>query len=136
MSEAILKAIQLVSFVVIFIILVVVANTMGMSVRERIGEYAVFKTLGFRAWQITLLIIGESMVITCFGGVTGILLTFPAAKGFSMAVDKFFPVFNITWETMYLDMAVTVIVGLAAGIFPASRAVTVRIAEGSGGLDR
>ena len=130
MSEAILKAIQLVSFVVIFIILVVVANTMGMSVRERIGEYAVFKTLGFRAWQITLLIIGESMVITCFGGVTGILLTFPAARGFSMAVDKFFPVFNITWETMYLDLAITVIVGLVAGIFPASRAVAVRIAEG------
>ena len=64
MSEAIIKAIQLISLVVIFIILIVVANTMGMSVRERIGEYAVFKTLGFRARQITFLIIGESMVIT------------------------------------------------------------------------
>ena len=68
MSEAIIKAIQLVSLVVIIIILAVVANTMGMSVRERIGEYAVFKTLGFRAWQITLLIIGESMVITLLAG--------------------------------------------------------------------
>ncbi len=130
MSEAIIKAIQLVSLIVIFIILAVVANTMGMSVRERIGEYAVFKTLGFRAWQITLLIIGESMVITMSGGLTGILLTFPAAMGFSMAVGKFFPVFNITWETMYLDLAVSVAVGFAAGLFPAYRAVTVRIAEG------
>jgi putative ABC transport system permease protein len=130
MSEAIIKAIQLVSLVVIFIILAVVANTMGMSVRERIGEYAVFKTLGFRARQITLLIMGESMVITTFGGVTGILLTFPAAWGFSEAVGKFFPVFNITWETMYMDLTVTVIVGFVAGIFPAFRAVSVPIAEG------
>ncbi len=130
MSGAIIKAIQLVSLVVIIIILAVVANTMGMSVRERIGEYAVFKTLGFRAWQITFLIIGESMVITLFGGLTGILLTFPATMGFSIAVGKFFPVFNITWETVYLDMVVSVAVGLVAGLFPAYRAVTVRIAEG------
>jgi putative ABC transport system permease protein len=130
MSEAIIKAIQLVSVVVIFIILAVVAHTMGMSVRERIGEYAVFKTLGFRAWHITFLIIGESMVITAFGGVMGILLTFPAARGFSEAVGRFFPVFNITWETMCLDLTVTVIVGFAAGIYPAFRAATVRIAEG------
>ncbi len=130
MSEAIIKAIQLISLVVIFIILIVVANTMGMSVRERIGEYAVFKTLGFRARQITFLIMGESMVITVIGGIAGVILTFPAARGFSLAVGKYFPVFNITWETMYLDMAVTLTVGLLAGIFPAYRAVTVRIAEG------
>lgn len=130
MSEAIIKAIQLVSLVVIFIILAVVANTMSMSVRERIGEYAVFKTLGFRACHTTLLIIGESLVITVFGGVIGIVLTFPAAKGFSAAVGRFFPVFNITWETMCLDLMATVIVGFLAGMFPAYRAVTVRIAEG------
>ena len=92
MSEAIIKAIKLISLVVIFIILIVVANTMGMSVRERIGEYAVFKTLGFGARQITLLIMGESMVITIIGGITGIILTFPSAMGFSLAVGKFFPV--------------------------------------------
>jgi putative ABC transport system permease protein len=130
MSEAIIKAIQLISLVVIIIILAVVANTMGMSVRERIGEYAVLKTLGFRAWQITFIIIGESIVITLFGGLTGIILTFPATIGFSMAVGKFFPVFNITLETIYLDLAVSIIVGLIAGLFPAYRAVTVQIAEG------
>ena len=72
----------------------------------------------------------SSMVITIIGGITGIILTFPAAMGFSLAVGKFFPVFNITGETMYLDLAVTLIVGILAGIFPAYRAATVRIAEG------
>ncbi|MCK7493656.1 MAG: hypothetical protein MZW92_21735 [Comamonadaceae bacterium] len=49
MSEAILMAIRLVSFVIIGIIMAVAANTMTMSVRERMHEFAVFKTLGFGA---------------------------------------------------------------------------------------
>ena len=53
MTEAIVIAIQLVSFVIIFIIMAVVANTMAMTARERIGEYAVFKTLGFRGLHIS-----------------------------------------------------------------------------------
>ena len=67
MSEAILIAIQLVSFVIIVIIMAVVANTMSMTTRERIGEYAIFKTLGYRGWRIAGLILGESLVITMMG---------------------------------------------------------------------
>ncbi len=47
MTEAILIAIRIVSYVVIVIIMVVAANTMAMTARERIGEYATLKTLGF-----------------------------------------------------------------------------------------
>ena len=60
MTEAIMIAIQIVSFVVIVIIMAVVANTMAMTARERIGEYAVFKTLGFSWWHIAGMIFGES----------------------------------------------------------------------------
>ena len=60
MTNAIITAIDLVSFVVIAIILAVVANTMAMTARERIGEYAIFKTLGFSGWRIAGLIFGES----------------------------------------------------------------------------
>ena len=49
MTEAIVIAIQIVSLVVIVIIMAVMANTMAMTTRERIGEYAVLKTLGIRA---------------------------------------------------------------------------------------
>ena len=52
MSNAIITAIRLVSLVVIVIILAVVANTMAMTSRERIGEYSIFKTLGFGGWRI------------------------------------------------------------------------------------
>ena len=79
MSDAIITAIQLVSFVVIIIILAVVANTMAMSARERIGEYAILKTLGFGAWRISAIIFGESVIITMIGCAVGIAATFPAA---------------------------------------------------------
>ena len=130
MSEAILKAVQLVSFVIIVIILIVVANTMVMSVRERTAEYAIFKTIGFSGGYIAALIIGESMMITLTGGILGIFATYPAAIAFSNAVGTYFPVFNITGETIFMDAVVIIIVGLSAGILPAWRAMSVRISEG------
>jgi len=130
MSEAILTAIRLVSLVIIVIILAVVANTMAMSVRERLGEYVVFKTLGFRGHYLTGMILGESLLITGLGGVLGILLTFPAAEGFRRAVGTWFPVFRVEPETIYLGIAATLIVGVVAAVLPVWRVTTVRIAEG------
>ena len=60
MTGAIVTAIQMVSFVVILIILLVVANTMAMTTRERIGDYAIMKTLGFGGGSIAGMIFGEA----------------------------------------------------------------------------
>ena len=130
MSEAILTAIRLVSLVIIVIIMAVVANTMAMSVRERLGEYVIFKTLGFRGRYLAGMILGESLLITGVGGLFGILLTFPAAEGFRRAVGTWFPVFKVEPETIYLDIAATLIVGGVAAILPIWRVMSVRIAEG------
>ncbi|MDP3284453.1 MAG: ABC transporter permease, partial [Desulfobacterales bacterium] len=85
LSQTILTVIQLVSLVVIVIILAVVANTMAMSVRERMNEYAVFKTLGFGGFYLSILILGESLLITAIGCAIGIIVTFPAADAFARA---------------------------------------------------
>ncbi|OGW40447.1 MAG: ABC transporter ATP-binding protein [Nitrospirae bacterium RBG_13_39_12] len=130
MTEAIVIAIQLVSFVIIFIIMAVVANTMAMTARERIGEYAIFKTLGFGGYHIAGLIFGESLFITMLGGALGIALTFPAAKIFSKALSTYFPVFNVAHETIYMDIGISFLVAFVAAIFPAVRAVKIRIADG------
>ena len=135
MSETILSAIQLVSFVVIAIILAVVANTMAMSVRERRVEYAVLKTLGFSGGWIALLIFGESLVITGLGGALGIALTFPAADAFKAAVGHYFPIFEISRETLIMDGAATLTVGLVAALFPSISAARVRIADAMGRLE-
>ncbi len=130
MTEAIIVVIQLVSFIVIIIIMAVMANTMAMTVRERIGEYAIMKTLGFGGRHIAALILGESLVIAATGSALGIALTFPAAKAFGNSLSQYFPIFNVSRSTIYMDMAAGFIVAVVAAVFPIWRAIQLRIAEG------
>jgi putative ABC transport system permease protein len=130
MTEAIVTAIRVVSFVVIIIILAVLANTMIMTTRERIGEYAVLKTLGFGGWHIAAMIFGESLVITTLGCALGIAGTFPAAKVFGDSLVLYFPIFYVEPKTIILDLAAATAVGLIAAIIPTHRAIMIRIADG------
>jgi len=130
MSNAIITAIRLVSLVVIVIILAVVANTMVMTSRERIGEYAIFKTLGFGGGRIAGLIVGESLVITMTGCAIGVALTFPTAKLFGRAMGSYFPVFNVGNDTIGYAIVSSVLVGIIAAIIPTYRAIKIPIAAG------
>lgn len=130
MSGAIVTAIQIVSFVVIIIIMAVVANTMSMTTRERIGEYAILKTLGFRGMHIAGLVFGESLVITMIGCLLGILLVFPAASILRAELGNYFPVFNVERETLFLNVVASSIVAVVAAILPTRRAIQIRIADG------
>jgi putative ABC transport system permease protein len=129
MSGAIVAAIRIVSLLVIVIIMAVAANTMAMSARERMGEFAALKTLGFGGGYLALLILGESMAIAVLGCALGCALTFPAASAFGQAVSQFFPVFQVSALTVTLQALSALIVGLVAGIVPAVRAQSVGIAE-------
>ncbi|MGV8080383.1 MAG: ABC transporter permease [Syntrophales bacterium] len=130
MTSTIVLAIQLVSVVIIFIIMVVVANTMAMTTRERIGDYAILKTLGFGGRHIAALVFGEALVITLTGCVLGMILTFPVARAFADSLPNFFPVFNVSNETLALDVAAALLVAGAAGVIPTRRAIGIRIADG------
>ncbi len=130
MTEAIVIAIQIVSYVVIIIIMVVAANTMAMTARERIAEYATLKTLGFGARHIAMVVFGESLVISLAGGVVGVIFTFPAARWIETELSQFFPVFNVSPLTVYLDLLAAATVGTVAAIFPTWRGATIPIAEG------
>ena len=130
MSGAIVMAIQIVSFVVIFIIMAVVANTMAMTTRERIGEYAILKTLGFGGGHITALIFGESLVITIIGCLLGVAATFPGTKIISKELGTYFPVFNIGRETILLNFVAALTIAFVAAIIPTRRAIKIRIADG------
>jgi putative ABC transport system permease protein len=128
MTEAILLAIQVVSWVVIGVILVVLANTMAMSARERLGEYAVLKTMGFRPRHLAGLILGESLLLALMGGILGIALTFPAVQVFKSQMGQYFRVFPLTRLTLGLGLATALAVGLLAAVLPAWRASRVGIA--------
>ncbi|SDB99133.1 putative ABC transport system permease protein [Cupriavidus sp. YR651] len=130
MSNQIIAAIRVVSYVVIVIVMAVMANAMAMSARERITEYATLKALGFGPGFLSLLVFGESLIISTVGGAIGMLLTPPAASFFKQAVGGVFPVFTVSHETAAMQAACALVVGLAAAIVPAVQAARVRIVEG------
>ena len=130
MTEAIMIAIKIVSYVVIVIIMVVAANTMAMTARERISEYATLKTLGFQWHHIAVAVFGESLFIAILGGIAGIFGTFPAALFIEKELSQFFPTFQVTTTTTVLQLSAAILVGATASIFPTWRAATIRIAVG------
>jgi len=130
-ASAVIAAMDIMSFLIIGIILLVVANTMIMSARERTHEYAVLKTLGFSAAQIFFLVAGESLVLATLGSAIGLSLTLPAVHGFQAALPKgWFPVFYLKSETILFGCAVGVGVGLLAAIIPTRRILTTPIVDG------
>lgn len=130
MTEAIMVAIQIVSYVVIVIIMVVAANTMAMTARERLSEYATMKSLGFSWFQIAMVIFGESVWISLCGGILGIALTFPASGVIERELSQFFPVFSVSTETVMVQLLSALLVGVAAAVFPTWRGATITIADG------
>ncbi|MGE5622655.1 MAG: ABC transporter permease, partial [Bacillota bacterium] len=130
MSEAIVVAIRVVSFVVIVIIMAVMANTMAMSARERLAEYATLKALGFGPGFLALLIFGESLLIALAGAALGIALLFPVAHAFSAKMGTLFPVFEIAPRTLLLQFLAAIAVGVVAAIAPTLRSMRVNIVDG------
>ena len=130
-SGAIITAMNFMSFVIIGIIMLVLANTMIMAARERTREYAVLKTLGFSAFHLIGLILGESMLIALIGGGIGVAFTYPIVAGFEQAIPKgFFPFFFIEPITTILAMSAALLIGVLASIFPIQRALKTKIVEG------
>lgn len=130
MSEAIVVAIRAVSFVVILIIMAVMANTMAMAARERLPEYATLRALGFPPSFLRRLIAGESLLIALAGGGIGVAATFPVTAAFGPQLGTLFPVFQVSPQTIALQLGAALVIGLVAAVAPSIRASRVRIAEG------
>jgi putative ABC transport system permease protein len=130
-TSAIITAMDVMSFMIIGIIMLVLGNTMIMASRERTREYAVFKTLGFSGKHMVGLILGESMFIACLGSFTGLALTFPIVASFEKFIPKsFFPVFFIEPITLILAVSAALFIGVAASLFPIHRVLNTKIVEG------
>jgi len=130
MANSIVLGLKLISVMVVGIIMLVLGNTMAMTARERMNEYAVMKTLGFRAIHIVGLIFGESLVIAVLGGAMGLALSFPVGSLVETALGGFFPTFSTTIQTYVMAGSAAMIVGLLAAVFPSLKALNTPIVEG------
>lgn len=129
MLESILLIIRGVAYVVIVIILAVAANTMAMTARERLSEYATLKALGFGPSFIARLILAESLVVALIGGALGLLLTPLVARVVHGAVPQFAR-FEVLPETYAQQALAIVAVGVLAALVPMLRSARVRIVDG------
>ena len=130
MTEAILVAIQAVSYVIVIIIMAVMANTMAMTARERYSEYATMKAIGFGDGFVAGLIFAESVGIALAGGLLGIAITFPVAGFFGSLLGTLLPVFFVSEETILMQIGAALLVGVVAALIPAWRASRVKIVDG------
>ena len=130
-SGAILTAMNVMSFLIIGIIMLVLGNTMIMAARERTREYAVFKALGFSGKHLSWIIMGESLFISLLGGLLGLMIVRPLIAGFEAFLPKgWFPVFQMEPGTTAMALAAVILIGLLAALFPIQRALTTRIIDG------
>jgi len=116
---------------VVFTILIVCANTMAMSIRERTREVAVLRTLGFTRQQILSLYLGESIALALIGGLMGVcfatVLLFLARQGPVVLVPASM---KVTLPTAVVALLVAGFVGLMSALIPSYRASRTQIVEG------
>lgn len=114
---------------VFFSMLLVTANTMAQSVRERTGELAVLKALGFSDAGVLLLVIGESVLVTLLGGIAGLAVAWIAAGALAAGpMALFLPAFFVTPEQFVLGVVLAISLGALAGLWPGVQALRLQVA--------
>jgi putative ABC transport system permease protein len=114
---------------VFFTMLLVTANTMAQSVRERTNEIGVLKTLGFSNGGVLGLVLAESVLITVLGGVLGLAGAWWLGVQFEPVFRQYLPGFRVPTDAIVLGGVFMVGLGLVAGAVPALQAMRLRIVE-------
>jgi putative ABC transport system permease protein len=117
-----------VSSVVLFMILLVCANTMAQSVRERTSEIAVLKTLGFSGPIVLVLVMLESILIAALGGALGLLVAWLIVQG-GDPTKGYLPIFILRPRDLANGAALVLTLGLLSGFVPAINAMQLRITD-------
>jgi putative ABC transport system permease protein len=115
---------------VVLTMLLVSANTMMMSARERTREMGILKAIGFSDGHVFLLLIGEALAISLLGAVAGVGLAWLLANvlHFNPKPD-FFPVFYLPNESILAAVGLAVLTGFLSGIVPAVTGMRLKATE-------
>ncbi len=114
--------------VVFFTLLLVTGNAIAIAVRERTGELAVMKTIGFSDASILGLVMAESLIVAVVGGGAGLML----AKLMTLGGDPtggMLPYFYLSAETLATGFVLALVAGAAAGVIPGVGAKRLKIVD-------
>ena len=126
--------IRYISMAVVFALALVTATAMAMSMRERTTEVAVLKAIGFSKQRILAMVLGESFLIACIGGVLGIAAgmgMLHMASSVPVAAIMFpYPVAQLVGPWLFGLVAIAGGIGLVSGLVPAVRASQLSVVDG------
>lgn len=130
---AVLSALDYVSLFILLIMVLILANTVAMSVRERSHEYGVLRAIGFSPKHVVGFILGEAMLVALAGGLLGVLLVVLVINNMlGPALEQqggFFAFFKTPGWLMGLGLAIAMVVGVIAGLIPAIRASRSKVVD-------
>jgi putative ABC transport system permease protein len=111
---------------VFFAILLVTANTMMMAGRDRTGENAIMKALGFQDELLFRLVLTEAVLITFVGGALGVFGAM-GLFGPDNPVNSFIPGFQVQWNTVLMGLSMAIMLGVVSGFVPAWQAMRLPV---------
>ena len=114
---------------VFFTLLLVSGNTMSQSVRERISELAVLKTLGFSDGSVLGIVLAESIVILLIGGLLGLGVGWLVVQGAAQQLGGMLPGMFLSGKAILGAIGIMIGAGVIAGIFPALKAMRLSIVD-------
>lgn len=124
-----------ISILILFTVILIVANTIAMSARERVTEIAVMRALGFLRRQVLAIVLTEAVVLSLLGGIVGVLLAVPFVNGLVEGLKHspaaaFTYNFRVTGHTLLMAFIAAVLIGVLSGIIPAFRSSRIKVVDG------
>lgn len=119
-------------FAVFFTLLLVVGNTMAQSVRERVPQLAVLKTLGFTDNAVLGFVLAETLALCAIGGLLGLALATLAGSAVAKAAGPMLAI-AVDWQVWAIGLVAIVALALAVGLLPALRARRLKIVDALAG---
>jgi putative ABC transport system permease protein len=115
---------------VAFAIICMAANTMALTARERVGEVAVMKALGFRSGHVLGLLLGESVAIALIGGVCGAVASRLVLQTIDVSTGGLFLNLRVDAGTIVRAAGLSIAIGIVSGGIPAWNAAALKPVDG------
>ncbi|MBI3799916.1 MAG: ABC transporter permease [Deltaproteobacteria bacterium] len=129
--DGLIRIVMLVGFLVVAAIVLIAANTAAMSVRERISEVAVLKTIGFRRRTVFTLLLSEGLLIAVLGGATGAGFAYVILNAGKSTWSPFLgpmAMFIMPVSVLIQGLFLALLVGILAGVIPSRGAARLNVA--------
>jgi putative ABC transport system permease protein len=140
MLSAVLRAIDVVSVVILIIMMLILGNTIAMGVRERTSEYGVLRAIGFLPRHLATFVLCEALTVGLLGGLAGLAVAYPIVEGLlgrfiEENMGAFFPYFRVPLSTAALALGLAMALALLASALPAYRAAKLNVISALRRLD-